>query len=204
MSEQEKAYNAAAINRIEGKLDDLLIERKVARAVAVMVVMTLLICLSISIQMDRITETQAKIATVLVQMDDKLAYMNNPPVGVYADEPVAAVLTEDERDLVERIVAAEARGESIEGMAAVAQVIRDRSTAWDMTVTDVCYAPGQFAAPYSGEISPEIVQAVYAVFDGGVDVLEVPVTHFHADYVDPYWTSSKVNRGSIGRHTFYY
>jgi len=112
-------------------------------------------------------------------------------------------LTEEERTLVERIVASESRGESVEGMAAVAQVIRDRSQLWGLTVTEVCLAPGQFAPPYAGEISPEIVQAVWAVFEEGMSVLEIPTTHFHADYVSPYWTADKVSRGSIGAHLFY-
>jgi spore germination cell wall hydrolase CwlJ-like protein len=112
-------------------------------------------------------------------------------------------LTEEERTIVERIVAAESRGESVEGMAAVAQVIRDRSQLWGLTVTEVCLAPGQFAAPYQGEISPEVVQAVWAVFDEGMSILEIPTTHFHADYVSPYWADGKVSRGQISRHLFY-
>ena len=119
------------------------------------------------------------------------------------DDSSKVMLTSEERDLVERIVASEARGESLEGMMAVAQCIRDRSQLWGMTVTEVCLAPGQFAAPYQGEISPEVVQAVWAVFDLGMSVLEIPTTHFHADYVSPYWTADKVSRGSIGAHIFY-
>ena len=112
-------------------------------------------------------------------------------------------LSEEERTLVERIVASESHGESVEGMAAVAQVIRDRSTEWGMSVTDVVMAPGQFAPPYNGEISPEVVQAVWAVFEEGMSVFEIPTTHFHADYVSPYWTESKVSRGTVGAHRFY-
>ena len=119
------------------------------------------------------------------------------------DDSSKVMLTSEERDLVERIVASEAMGEPIEGIMAVAQCIRDRSQLWGMTVTEVCLAPGQFAAPYQGEISPEVVQAVWAVFDEGMSVLEIPTTHFHADYVSPYWTADKVSRGSIGAHLFY-
>jgi hypothetical protein len=111
-------------------------------------------------------------------------------------------LTDAERDLVERVVAAESRGESIEGQAAVAQVIRDRAYTWDMTITEVCLAKGQFAKPYQGEISIETWIAVSKVFDGGVSVLEIPTTHFASN--EPYWTENKVNRGSIGCHTFWY
>lgn len=112
-------------------------------------------------------------------------------------------LTEEERHLIERVVASEARGESVEGQMAVAQVIRDRSTEWGMSVTDVVMAQGQFASPYTGEISPEIVQAVRAVFDEGTSVFDEPVTHFHADYVSPDWAADKASRGSIGTHRFY-
>ncbi len=113
------------------------------------------------------------------------------------------MLTPEERNLVERIVASEARGEPIGGMMTVAQCIRDRSQLWEMTVTEVCLAPSQFAAPYQGEISPEVVQAVWAVFDLGISVFKIPTTHFHADYVSPYWAADKVSRGSIGAHLFY-
>lgn len=119
------------------------------------------------------------------------------------DDSSEVMLTSEERDLVERIVASEARGEPIEGIMAVAQVIRDRSQLWGMTVTDVVLAPGQFADPYRGEIGPEVVQAVWAVFDEGMSVFSEPVTHFHAEYVSPYWTAGKVSRGSIGNHRFY-
>lgn len=119
------------------------------------------------------------------------------------DDSSEVMLTSEERDLVERIVASEARGEPIEGMMAVAQCIRDRSQLWEMAVTEVCLAPSQFTAPYQGEISPEVVQAVRAVFDEGMSVLEIPTTHFHADYVSPYWAADKVSRGNIGAHLFY-
>ena len=119
------------------------------------------------------------------------------------DDSSEVMLTSEERDLVERIVASEARGEPIEGIMAVAQCIRDRSQLWGMTVTEVCLAPGQFAAPYQGEISPEVVQAVWAVFDLGISVFKIPTTHFHADYVSPYWAANKVSRGNIGAHLFY-
>lgn len=119
------------------------------------------------------------------------------------DDSSEVMLTPEERDLVERIVASEARDEPIEGMMAVAQCIRDRSQLWGMTVTEVCLAPSQFAAPYQGEVSPEVVQAVRAVFDEGMSVLEIPTTHFHADYVSPYWAADKVSRGNIGAHLFY-
>lgn len=114
-------------------------------------------------------------------------------------------LTDDERDLVERIVMSEAQGDGIEGMMAVAQVIRDRSYTWNQPITQVCLAKGQFASPYRGEVPVEAWIAVSKVFDGGQSVLEVPTTHFYADYIAaPDWTENKVNRGKIGTHLFWY
>lgn len=120
------------------------------------------------------------------------------------EEPTVYTLTPKEFDLTCRVVAGEARGEDLQGQMAVAQVIRDRSATWDMSVTDVVTSPGQFAAPYDGKISDETHLAVANVFNGGASVLEIPTTHFHANYISPYWTADKESRGSIGRHKFWY
>lgn len=121
------------------------------------------------------------------------------------DEPLAVhSLSQEERDLIERVVAAESRGEDLQGMMAVAQTILDRAELWNMTVTEVVQAPGQYADPYQGKISIEIKLAVANVFDGGIRVFTEPITHFHADYVSPAWADEKINRGSIGCHRFYY
>lgn len=156
---------------------------------------------TIMYQQAHIIKTQADAMDQLMWIRQDIDELKNTEAEIADSSKV--MLTSEERDLVERIVASEARGEPIEGMMAVAQVIRDRSQLWGMTVTEVCLAPGQFAAPYQGEISPEVVQAVWAVFDLGMSVLEIPTTHFHADYVSPYWTADKVSRGSIGSHLFY-
>jgi spore germination cell wall hydrolase CwlJ-like protein len=145
---------------------------------------------------DAMTEREIQKA---VLSEEKVAKIEDySPTSTYSGS-----LTPQELDIVCRVVAAEARGEDLQGQMAVAQVIRDRSQLWGMTVTEVCLAPGQFAAPYQGEISAEVVQAVWAIFDQGMSVFDEPVTHFHADYVSPYWTESKVSRGTVGAHRFY-
>ena len=118
-----------------------------------------------------------------------------PPAGFY--------LEPEEREIVCRVVAAEARGEGLQGMMAVSQVIRDRAILWDMTPTEVVTAPDQFAAPYQGELTDDIYLAVANVFDGGMNVFEEPATHFYSG-PEPYWASSKESRGSIGNHRFMY
>ena len=87
------------------------------------------------------------------------------------------LLTDDERELVERVVAAEARGESIECQMAVAQTILDRAVSREQSITKVCTAPYQFADPYQGEVSEKTQDAVFLVFDNGAKDFD-KVTHF--------------------------
>lgn len=113
-------------------------------------------------------------------------------------------LTAEERDLVERVVAAEARGECIEGQMAVAQVIMDRCTTRNQSITQVCTAKSQFATPYQGTVSEKTKDSVSFVFDKGDRPYEL-VTHFYAwTLIDaPYWTTSKKYVDEIGCHRFY-
>ena len=131
---------------------------------------------------------------------EEAAVLMEPDSDIY-------LLTEEERQLVIAVVAAEARGESLEGMMAVAQSIRDRAVTRKQTVTEVCLAPWQYADPYYGEVSTmaRIEDAVFFVFDKGHSPLEVPTTHFYAqDEIEaPEWAYKKVCRGSIGGHTFF-
>ena len=115
-------------------------------------------------------------------------------------------LTDEERDLVERIVAGEARGESLECQMACAQAIRDRCLGWDKPVTEICTAKWQFCEPYHGEISDRTKDAVKFTCDYGIDTLEYPVTHFYAFKLipPPDWTYEKELRGEIGDVRFYY
>ena len=109
----------------------------------------------------------------------------------------AHTLTESERDLAERIVMAEAGGESYECMLGVAQTIRERSEHWGMTVEKVLTAKAQYAKPYKGEPSDTAKDAVSAVFDKGERAFDAYTTHFHDDSVNPRWNRSKEKRGEI-------
>lgn len=120
------------------------------------------------------------------------------------EQPEASVypLTDEERELVIRVVMAEARGDGYTGMLPVAQTILDRAILWNMTVTEVVTAPGQYADPYQGEITSEAKLAVNDVFDNGIRAFEEPVTHFAQG--EPWWTENKTCRGSVGGHRFWY
>lgn len=113
-------------------------------------------------------------------------------------------LTAEERELVERVVAAEARGEKIECQMAVAQTILDRAVSREQSITKVCTAPYQFADPHQGDISEKTQDAVRFVFDDGAKVFD-KVTHFYASHLidPPYWTESKEFKGEIGGVRFY-
>jgi hypothetical protein len=150
-------------------------------------------------------------AQILIQQTDTLNKLNEISVVVDPEAPdpapaeptVTYQLTPEERDLVERVTAAESRGEDLQGQMAVAQTILDRAELWNMTPTEVVQAPGQYAGPYPGEISDSIHLAVANVFDGGIRVFQEPITHFYSG-AEPSWTDGKVNRGSVGSHRFYY
>ena len=118
-------------------------------------------------------------------------------------EPYFALAAE-ERELLERVVAAEARGEEIECQMAVAKTILDRAVSREQSITKVCTAPYQFADPYMGEISEKTQDAVRFVFDDGAKVFD-KVTHFYASHLidPPYWTESKEFKGEINGVSFY-
>ncbi len=124
-------------------------------------------------------------------------------MGTYNWGVVTHVLNDADRNLIERVVAAEARGQCYEGMLGVAQVIRERAECWGMTAREVVTAKSQFASPFGGEISQEVKDAVSAVFDNGVRVFAEKTTHFHATYVNPSWNRTKIYRGTIEAHLFW-
>ena len=81
---------------------------------------------------------------------DKPSYQhvdNNKMFFAAADQDAEAgkmILTAAEREMIERVVAAEARGESFEGQAAVAEVIYNRCMNRGQSVEEVIWADKQF------------------------------------------------------------
>ena len=112
-------------------------------------------------------------------------------------------LSAKDRELVTRVVMAEAGGSTLEGMCGVAQVIRERAESWGMSAREVVTARAQFAAPYKGELSGDAVRAVEMVFDEGYRQFAGYTTHFHAKRVSPWWTKSKVCRGEVDSQVFW-
>ena len=153
------------------------------------------------------------LATAESDAEEKIPETVTEPVEISHDEAAEYLedgenffpLTEDERKLVISIVAAEARGENLEGMMAVAQSIRDRAITRNQSIEQVCLSPYQYAAPYAGEVSDMLIDSVMFVFDEGHSPLEFPTTHFYQhEMIDaPDWTAGLTCRGSIGAHTFF-
>ena len=121
-------------------------------------------------------------------------------------EPTAAFfdLTGEQRDLVERTVAAEARGEPLEGQQAVAQTIYQRCIDGNLTIEEVLI-PGQYASPYKGEISDITKEAVSLVFDLGVMAVSEPIMAFYAPaYGTSGWHENRLEYvATIGSHKFF-
>ena len=100
-------------------------------------------------------------------------------------------LTVSERDIVERVVMAEAGGEGFDGQRLVAQCILNTAEAMDLRPDEVVLAPNQYASP-AAEASQEVKEAVSAVFDDGDMVTDEPIRWFYAPkYVYSAWHESK-------------
>lgn len=107
----------------------------------------------------------------------------------------------------------EARNQPIDGQLAVAQVIMNRveSPRYPDTVCEVVWQPKQFSFTHDG--LPErpqhhswgdIQQRADSVLSGASTGFSgLSATHYHATYVQPYWTSHMELEGKIGDHIFY-
>lgn len=112
----------------------------------------------------------------------------------------------------------EARNQDFDGMVAVGEVILTRVES-EMYPDDFCSVinqPRQFSFTHDGmSDNPEDYdshfdslawdlsqEAAVAVLNGPTDFAN-GATHFHADYVTPYWSESFELVGQIGDHIFY-
>ena len=116
-------------------------------------------------------------------------------------EPRYETITEDERELLARVVYAESNTEPLEGQIAVAQVVlnRVRSESFPDTVSEVIYQERQFStAPILGRVTPteNNYEAVDLAFE--LEVVPYDVLYFSRGAEnDRVW-------GRIGAHVFCY
>ncbi len=145
----------------------------------------------------------------------------SPEDHAWAATPLpAAVFSAAEQKCLTSGIYFEARGESVKGQAAVAQVIlnRVRNPAYPNTICGVVYQnedwrnrcqfsfacdriPDLVLAPWHWKTAKEIAMAVTA---GKIWLPEVgSATHYHATYVKPNWGPTMKRVAKIGTHIFY-
>jgi spore germination cell wall hydrolase CwlJ-like protein len=122
-------------------------------------------------------------------------------------------------DCMSMAIAYEAAGQPVEGQQAVGQVIlnRMRAARFPKTVCGVVFQGServtgcQFTFTCDGSIRRRLTDATLViarsiaetVLDGAAPDRVAGATHYHADYVVPYWASSGQRVARIGAHIFY-
>lgn len=132
--------------------------------------------------------------------------------------PVTAFSADYAPEGVIETIILESVSEGLEGMIAVAEVIRNRTNdpRWPDSYTAVVYQPWQFSCwnedaedwrvkRYNREATPQMIQrAMRAWHESQWTSLTKGATLYHADYVTPNWDWSKTERiVKIGKHIFY-
>ena len=131
-----------------------------------------------------------------------------------------------EIDVLARTIFGEARGEPLEGLEAVASVVLNRvrvaedrggSYWWGKNIIGVCQKPYQFSCWNKNDPSYKRLTSVTAknihfatcmriarrAVIGALQDNTGGATHYHADYVSPYWAKGEKPTRAIGRHIFY-
>lgn len=124
-----------------------------------------------------------------------------------------STISASERELLERLVEAEAKGESLVGKIAVVNVVLNRVRDEDFpdTITEVIFQKGQFSPVSNNSIhnqtpSEESRLAVQKAVDEGYRVFGDKVLYFcNPELSTNRWMiRTKKEAMKIGRHTFYY
>ena len=137
-------------------------------------------------------------------VEARVVQYDPPPTPMPEIVPEARyALTDAERDIVERVVMAEAEGEGFDGQRLVAQCILNTAEAMDLRPDEVVLAPNQYASP-AAEASQEVKDAVSAVFDAGDMVTDEPIRWFYNDkLVYSEWHEGKRFVMYFGNHKFF-
>lgn len=131
-----------------------------------------------------------------------------------------AHLDGDEIDCLALNIYFEARNQSLHGQKAVAWVTLNRmyTARYPDTICEVVWQPRQFSWTHDGlsdvpggnaiedaaweEAQQVAIDVLVAEFENKQDPTR-GATHYHADYVNPYWADSYAQVASIGEHIFY-
>ena len=176
---------------------------KMWRTLAWAAVVVALVVLFLAIQSRADAAEVAPVKEAVVQYDPPPEPMPEVDVSELETTTPHYTLTDSERDIVERVVMAEAGGEGYDGQRLVAQCILNTAEAMDLRPDAVVLAPNQYASP-AAEASQEVKDAVSAVFDDGDMVTDEPIRWFYAPrYVYSAWHESKAFVLEYGGHRFF-
>lgn len=118
-------------------------------------------------------------------------------------------LTDDEFDLLSRLIYAEARGESFEGKVAVAEVVLNRveNNQFPNTITEVIYQKNQFSPVINGSINnnsnAECRKAVKTAIEGS-NFTNGALFFYNHTIITKTWLDTRQTATIIGNHTFKY
>ena len=144
----------------------------------------LILCLCIAVQMTEPKQKEDSTPpepTQAIEAPEPSEPQTEPIEPIHDESYIRYELTDDERTMVERVVAAESRNQPIDGQVAVAQCVLNTAEAENMRPDEVVLQPGQYAPPSSPEtVTDSVRQAVAAVFDEGITVTNEPIRFFYA------------------------
>ncbi|MFD1334655.1 cell wall hydrolase [Oceanobacillus iheyensis] len=126
---------------------------------------------------------------------------------IYIDEETVD-MTDKEKDLLERLVHAEAKGEPYEGMVAVAVVVLNRvdSNHFPDTVSEVINQDKQFTPVSNGKINKpagkESKNAVEEALYTDRSLVTESLYFYNPDTATSRWLDDKVTTEVIGNHVF--
>lgn len=130
-----------------------------------------------------------------------------------SNEAHAKVSFEAEKTCIASAIYHEARGEPLEGMIAVANVIVNRmeSRRFPATACKVVHQRKQFSwtlfpsklGPIEDFRNTDILKIAELALLGKLIDYTNGATHYHANYVSPYWKHTKTYTVTIGNHIFY-
>lgn len=124
------------------------------------------------------------------------------------EKPVKISLTDNEIDLLARLVRAEAQTEPFEGKIAVACVVLNRveSRKFPDTIKEVIYAPGQFQPVQNGEINKpadeESIKAVKAALSEQRNLAPGSLFFYNPKIATSRWLDTRTTTMVIGQHVF--
>lgn len=163
-------------------------------------IMAVIICLVIFLLMVCIDYAESQMPQVFHEAEPVPVPETEPTTA--PAPPVCYELTDAERDLVERVVMAEAGGEPYEGQLAVAQCILNACVLDGVRPAEVIIKYQYSAAR---PVPTEVVKtAVTAVFDKGEKVIASDVKYFYApNLAKSEWHESQDYVCTIGSHRFF-